>query len=511
MPLILSIDQSTSATKALLFSETGEILERASLEHAQLYPKPGWVEHDAEEIWQNTLAVVSKVLGSDAAKAGEVACVSIANQRETVVIFEKGTGRPLCKAMVWQCRRGVGYCDLAVADGFNEMVEERTGLKIDAYFSASKLKWAMRNNPEVAQMIASGEALVGTIDAYLVYRLTEGRTFATDTTNASRTLLFDIAKLDWDDELCRLWETPREALPEVRDSSARFGETTFDGLLQEPLPICGVMGDSQAALFAQGCYEPGTAKVTLGTGSSIMLNIGSELKRSDKGVVTSLAWTMGGVPTYAYEGIIISAASTLSWLKDQLGIFQSYSEMEPMAEELEDNGGVYLVPAFTGLGLPYWRADARASIVGLTSQSDRRHVVRAGQESIAYQICEALSVMQSEAGLRLKSLNADGGPTSNRFLMQFAADLCGVEIGIATTPECSPMGAMLSGLIGMGLLEKPSDFFLNRAAGVRFRPSMVDSEVEKLLGQWRDAVASVLTPRSPLAENFQNSEIEVVK
>ncbi|MBD5782489.1 glycerol kinase GlpK [Pelagicoccus sp. NFK12] len=489
MPHFLSLDQSTSATKALIFSEKGEIVARASLEHKQHYPKPGWVEHDAEEIWSNTLSVVGKVIESEAVELKDIACVSITNQRETIVVFEKGTGKPLYHAMVWQCRRGVELCDAAIAGGFESIVQERTGLKIDAYFSASKLKWLMRNEPEIARRIKSGEALVGTIDAYLIYRMTEGRTFATDTTNASRTLLYDISLLDWDDELCELWETPRQALPEVRDSEARFGETTFEGLLETPLEICGVMGDSQAALFAQGCFEPGTAKVTFGTGSSILLNIGSELKRSNRGVVSTLAWTRGGVPTYAFEGIIISSAATLAWLKDQLGLFSDYSEIEPMARELPDNGGVYLVPAFTGLGLPYWKADAKAIIVGLSSQSDRRHVVRAGLESIAFQVCEALKVMRSEAGISLKSLKADGGATTNRFLMSLVADLCGVDLSVAKMPECSPLGATMAGMLGKGVVSSPDDF----SFGVpeTFVPAMSSEQVDKLISGWKSAVGQI--------------------
>lgn len=494
MPSFLSIDQSTSATKAFLFSESGEILERASLEHAQHYPKPGWVEHDAEEIWANTLSVVESVIKKGAVSISEIACVSLTNQRETVVVFEKGTGRPLCNAMVWQCRRGVGLCDALVDGGLGELVEERTGLKIDAYFSASKLKWLMRNDAAIAGKIQSGEALVGTIDTYLIYRLTEGRIFATDTTNASRTLFYDIKLLDWDDALCELWETPRSALPEVRDSDARFGETTFGGLLEESLPICGVMGDSQAALFAQGCFAPGTAKVTFGTGSSILMNIGSEMKRSQAGLVTTLAWTFGGKATYAFEGIVISSAATLAWLKDQLGVFQSYSEVEGMARELTGNGGVYLVPAFSGLGLPHWKPEARAAIVGLSSQSDRRNVVRAGLESIAYQVCDALDTMRTESGIALQGLKADGGATSNSFLMQMVADLCGVELHVALMPECSPLGATMAGMLGMGIVGSCNN--LASVGCARFLPSMSQVKAAGLLEGWHNAVWQTLSSLS---------------
>ncbi|MDQ8179350.1 glycerol kinase GlpK [Pelagicoccus sp. SDUM812005] len=492
MPHFLAIDQSTSATKALLFNERLELLDREGIEHVQHYPRAGWVEHDAEEIWQNLLTVARRLLGRRPAEAESLCSLSITNQRETIVVFEKSSGKPLYPALVWQCRRGVGLCDAANAGGLGQLVEERTGLKIDAYFSASKLKWLMQNEPEIARKVRSGEALVGTIDAYLIYRLTEGRTFATDTTNASRTLLYDIALLRWDEALCELWDTPLHALPEVRDCEAKFGETTLGGILKEALPICGVMGDSQAALFAQGCYEPGSAKVTFGTGSSILLNVGSEMKRSDNGVVTTLAWTRGGIPTYAMEGIIISSAATLAWLKNQLGLFESYSEVEPMARELTGNGGVYLVPAFTGLGLPYWKADARATIVGLSSQSDRRHLVRAGIESMAYQVSEALAAMREDAGVSLSGLKADGGATKNSFLMQLVADLCRVDLSVAGMPECSPLGATMAGMLGMGLVVSPEDFSLGSAEG--FTPRMLAEESDRLLGEWRSAVQQTLAP-----------------
>ncbi len=444
MARYLAIDQSTSATKALLFAADGRLIDKESIEHAQLYPKPGWVEHDAEEIWRNTLQSLTVLVGRHPDARGDLRCLSITNQRETIIVFEKGSGRPLYPAMVWQCRRGAGLCREAETEGLGEDVAEKTGLRIDAYFSASKLKWLVTQHPEIAAKLSEGEALVGTIDAYLIYRLTAGRTFATDTTNASRTLLFDIGARAWDAALCRYWGCPLSSLPEARDCDASFGETTLNGILDTPIPIRGVMGDSQAALFAQRCFEPGSAKVTFGTGSSVLLTIGPEMRRSRRGVVTTLAWTLRGEATYAFEGIIISSAATLAWLRDQLGLFRSYDQVEPMARELTDNGGVYLVPAFSGLGLPYWQPDARAAIVGLTAQSDRRHVVRAGLESIAFQVCAALDAMRSEASLELRGLRADGGATTNSFLMQLVADLCGVDLAVASMPDCSALGAVMA-------------------------------------------------------------------
>jgi glycerol kinase len=492
--IFLALDQSTSATKALLFDADGRVLDREALDHAQHYPQPGWVEHDAEEIWRNTLAVLRGLLARQSARTGEIAALSIANQRETVVVFERGTGRPLHRALVWQCRRGDEYCVALAAGGREPLVHAKTGLKLDAYFSASKLRWLVRNQPALAAKLADGSALIGTIDTYLIYRLTEGRVFATDSTNASRTLLYDIVRLRWDEELCALWEVPMRALPEVRDSSAAFGETTLDGTLAKALPIHGVMGDSQASLFAQRCYAPGAAKVTFGTGSSLLLNIGNTPRFSNQGVLTALAWTRAGVPTYAFEGIIISSASTLTWLRDQLGLAADVPALEQLALAVPDNGGVHLVPAFTGLGLPHWQPAARAAILGLSSHSDRRHVARAAFESIGFQVRDALEAMRSEAGVPLATLHGDGGPTTSRFLMQFCADLCGLELRVAIMSDCSSLGAVLAGQLGLGLVASLEVVDEQTRADIVYSPRLPAAEVERLAAGWRHAVRqTVLT------------------
>jgi len=496
MPYYLSIDQSTSATKALLFDEQLELVDKVGLEHQQRYPKPGWVEHDVEEIWMNTKTSVRGLIERRSEEGASIACLSITNQRETIVVFEKGSGKPLYPAMVWQCRRGAEICREVNSQGHGNRVERKTGLKVDTYFSASKLRWLMRERPDIADRVADGSALVGTIDAYLVYRMTGGRSFATDTTNASRTLLFDIETLEWDDELCALWNVPLQSLPEVRDSSSIFGETDLEGILPKSLPICGVMGDSQAALFAQGCFESGQAKVTFGTGSSLLLTTGNERQIPGNGIVETLAWTIEGRPTYAYEGIIISSGATLAWLRDHLGVFQDYSEVEGMARAVEDNGGVYLVPAFTGLGLPYWDSDARAAIVGMSSQCDRRHVVRAGLESIALQVSVALEEMMSEAGTPLRSLRADGGATANQFLMQLVADLCGTELEVSEMSECSGLGAVMSGLVGIGIVDDLSGLatFKRDMTRYAFQPER-SSEIETLRTGWNAAVEQIIGRR----------------
>ena len=501
MPCVLALDQSTSATKALLFDEAGRCLDRESREHGQFYPRPGWVEHDAEEIWRNTLAVLRTLVARHPHRVADLIGLSLTNQRETIVVFERGSGRPLHPAIVWQDRRGDPFCAEQAAAGRETATHARTGLKLDAYFSGSKLQWLVRFHPELRRQLASGEALIGTIDAYLIYRLTRGAVFATDSTNASRTLLYDIGRLGWDEELCAWWEVPMAALPEVRESAAPFGATTLDGALDHPLPICGVMGDSQASLFAQRCFEPGMAKVTFGTGSSVLLNIGSQLRRSEHGVLTALAWVIGGVPTYAFEGIIISSAATLVWLRDQLGLVADMRELDRLALKVTDADGVYLVPAFSGLGLPHWRPDARAAIVGLSTHSDRRHVARAGLESIAYQVREALDAMRTEAGVPLQSLQVDGGTTANRFLMQFTADLTGVELRIATMADCSPLGAALMGMYGLGLHPDLGKLAALPGEATVYRPVMPPERVQQLYSGWQRAVQQVVgavLPSPPL-------------
>lgn len=489
---VLAIDQSTSATKALLFDDTGRIVDRESREHRQYYPAPGWVEHDAGEIWRNVVATTHAVIGRNRGHMDQLACVSIANQRETVVAFDRSSGEPLCPAIVWQCRRSEQLCAAHARAGFGDRVHARTGLRIDPYFSGSKLLWLARNRPALCAQLARGDAVVGTMDTYLVHRLTGGKVFATDPTNASRTLLYDIDGLRWDAWLCDLWEVPPAALAEVRESAANFGETTLGGALRRPVPIRGVMGDSQAALFAQRCFEPGMAKVTFGTGSSVLLNIGATPQRSGRGVLTALAWVLDGNPVYAFEGIIISSAATLAWLRDQLRLVSDVAEIERLAAELDDAGGVYLVPAFSGLGLPYWAPGARAAITGLSAHSDRRHVARSALESMAYQLRDALDALQAESGIALTALRADGGPTANRLLMQFVADLTQGELAVPAAPECSALGAAMMGLLGTGV-RASLDALADAPAEARvYRPVMTAAAARDYHAGWRRAVGQVL-------------------
>lgn len=492
MTAVLAIDQSTSATKALLFDDRGNLLDQASLEHRQFYPKPGWVEHDAEEIYHNLVSVAGSLLQRNPVVAKELLCLSITNQRETVVVFEKGSGRPLRPAIVWQCRRGAAICDQLAAEGCTDMVHQQTGLKIDTYFSASKLRWMVEEDPVIARGLREGQALVGTIDSYLIYRLTGGQVHATDVTNASRTLLYDINRLQWDEELCRLFKIPMRALPDVRESMAEFGQTTIEGLLPSSIPIRGVMGDSQASLFAQCCYAPGTAKVTFGTGSSLLLNIGSEVKLSQQGIVTAIAWVYQNQPTYAFEGLINFSAATISWLKNQLQLISSAAETEGLAVSVAGNEGVYLVPAFVGLSAPYWQPDARAAIVGMTSATTRAHVVRAALESIAYQVKDVLELMAGESGVALQRIEGDGGAVRNRFLMQFVADMVRYPIRIPDLAELSALGAVFAGYLGCGLAHSLADLAQLPRHTIQYVPQMPIDQVAQLYAGWKSAVQRVL-------------------
>ncbi|MFM2287158.1 MAG: hypothetical protein RL684_301 [Pseudomonadota bacterium] len=492
MSVLLAIDQSTSATKAVCFDIHGTVLARAAREHRQYYPRPGWVEHDAEEIWRNLLAVVGELCERQPQLVRRLACVSLCNQRETVVVFDATTGQPLHPAIVWQCRRGDALCVEQRSAGREEAVRTRTGLPIDGYFTAPKLQWLVREKPAIAARLADGSARVGTIDTYLLYRMTGGATCATDVTNASRTLLFDIRTLDWDPQLCDWWQVPRNALPEARSCDAAFGETTFDGLLPAAVPIRGVMGDSQAALFAQRCHAIGAAKATIGSGSSILVNAGPDPPQNLRGAVAALAWVIGSTPTYAVEGLINHAGSTLAWLREQLRLFADVAECESLANQAEGDSGVYLVPAFSGLSAPYWQPAARAAIVGLSAHSDRRHVIRAGLESIAYQLRDVIDMLQAETGLAIGRLCVDGGASANRLLMQITADLLGIEIAVSDMPDGSALGAAWMGALGLGLHRTLADVTNLPLDAVCYSRQMQPQVADARYAGWRRAVGRVL-------------------
>lgn len=490
--LFLAIDQSTSATKALLFSADGSLLDQEILSHRQIYPRAGWVEHDAEEIFSNTLKVTSDLMKRHSEQMSNLLALSITNQRETFVIFDRETGKPLYNAIVWQCRRGADLCKQLVDAGNETLVHELTGLKIDTYFPASKLRWLVDANPDLHARLKDGSALFGTIDTYLIYRLTGGNVYATDHTNASRTLFFDIGKLEWSQELCNVFGLEFGTLPEVRESAAWYGDTDLAGCLSRRIPICGVMGDSQAALFAQRCFAPGSAKATFGTGSSILLNIGHEKRLSESGTVTALAWVLDGQPTYAFEGIINFTGATISWLRDQLQLIESPAETETLAQSVSDSDGVYFIPAFVGLSAPYWRADARAAILGMTPSTTRAHVVRAALESIGYIVTDVLKAMGEDAGVNLSMVHADGGAVRNAFLMQFVADMNQLKVRAAQTPELSALGAVFSGGLGLKHYASLEDLQNLPAGYEEYQSSISPARASELFAGWQSAVQQVL-------------------
>jgi glycerol kinase len=492
MSVFLALDQSTSASKALLFSEQGELLDGNALSHPQIYPRPGWVEHDPELIYTNSLNALIGLLEKHPETIPEIVCLSITNQRETFVLFERRSGNPLYNAIVWQCRRGEEQCTALEAGGHRGRVQELTGLKIDTYFPASKLRWLLDERPDLREELVDGTALFGTIDAYLIYRMTGGQVHATDHTNASRTLLYDLNTLTWNPELFQIFGLPTQGMPEVRDSSANFGQTDLNGILPRPIPICGVMGDSQAALFAQRCFTPGTAKVTFGTGSSLLLNLGAQKTLSTHGSVTALAWTLNGSPTYALEGITNFTGATIAWLRDQLEMIHDPAEAEAMASAVPDNGGVYLVPAFVGLSAPYWRPDVRAAITGLTPGSTKNHLVRAALESIAYIVNDALRQMEADGGLQLQEIHADGGATRNKFLMQFVADVTGHTVRASRLAELSAFGATMMGMLGVGAAANLDDFQRIPTDFSEYTPKRKPAEVAALLAGWYKAIHQVL-------------------
>ncbi|MCA9186213.1 MAG: glycerol kinase GlpK [Pirellulaceae bacterium] len=492
MSWILAIDQSTSATKAVLFDAQGNVFDRASREHRQIYPQPGWVEHDAEEIWQNTLAVVDQLRQRQPDVIAQVAGISITNQRETIVVFDRQTSEPLYHAIVWQCRRGGDLCRELCEQGDSDWVRDRTGLKIDTYFSGSKIAWLMRNVPGVADKVLDGRAVFGTIDAYLVHRLTNGLSFVTDHTNASRTLLFDVKRLAWDGDLCRLFGIPTSALPEVKESFQVVGETDAGGRLPKKVPVCGVMGDSQASLMAQRCFEEGMIKATFGTGTSVMMNVGDQFRLPAHGSVLALAWCCNGKPTYALEGLINYSSATIAWLRDQLEILGDAAESEALAHSVGDNDGVYLVPAFAGLGAPYWSPNARAAIVGMTGHTMRGHIVRAALESIAYQIRDCVEMIQLDTNIRPTRLMADGGPTRNAFLMQFTADMLGLPLQASEISESSALGAALAGMIGLEIHHDLSNLAELPRTTRRYDPAPRTDRIDRWYAGWQDAVQRVL-------------------
>ncbi|MBI4543820.1 MAG: glycerol kinase GlpK [Gemmatimonadetes bacterium] len=491
--MILAIDQGTTGTTCLVIGRRGEVVSRAYSEFTQYYPAAGWVEHDAEEIWQVTLRVAREALAAARSAAGgaagEIAGIGITNQRETTVLWERATGLPVHRAIVWQDRRTAGRCRALREAGRETWARERTGLVLDPYFSATKLEWLLEQVPGARPRAEAGELAAGTIDSWLIWKLTGGRVHATDPTNASRTLLYNIDRLDWDEELLDLFGVPRIVLPEVRASSGTFGETDPE-LFGRPLPVAGVAGDQQAALFGQGCWAPGLAKNTYGTGAFLLLNTGQERVDSGRGLLTTVACGPRGEPVYALEGSIFIAGAAVQWLRDALGVIQHAPETEALARGLASNDGVYLVPAFVGLGAPHWEPEARGTIVGLTRGTGRAHLARAALEAMAYATWDVLDAMAADSGVAARELAVDGGAAQNDWLMQFQADILGLPVHRPATVETTALGAAGLAGLGVGVWPDAPAFLAARAEPARFQPTMAAADRDALLAGWRRAVAA---------------------
>jgi glycerol kinase len=485
---ILAIDQSTSATKTILFDRNAHVVHRVTIEHKQYYPHPGFVEHDAEEIYLNTKAGIQQLLQEKEVDESQISCIAITNQRETALIWDRITGKPVANAVVWQCQRGAAICNELREKGFDGMVKARTGLMLDPYFSAGKLHWLMNNIDGLKEKAMKGDLLLGTMDTWLVWKLTGGKVHATDYSNACRTLLFNIHKLKWDEELVELFDLNETMLPEVKCSNEVFGHTSPEEIFKHPIPISGLMGDSHAALFGQNCFSPGMAKATYGTGSSIMMNIGEKPIDAPNGLVTSIGYGIDKKIFYVFEGNIHCTGDTINWLKNDVELIKDASETEALAHSVENNNGVYLVPAFAGLGAPYWDNQARACLSGMLRNTRKAHIARAALESIAYQVKDLIDPMQKEGGVELILLRVDGGPTRNRFLMQFQSDMLNREIDCSDVEEASALGAALMAGLATGFWSDISAIMSLRRKGITYSPKMNQEERNRLYEGWKKAV-----------------------
>lgn len=484
---ILALDEGTTSCRAIVFSHAGTAVSIAQQEIRQIYPQPGSVEHDPEEIWTRQLAVAREALQKANITPNQVAAIGITNQRETTVLWESSSGKTIGNAIVWQSRVSAPICDKLKAAGLEDTFRSKTGLVIDAYFSGTKIKHLLDQTPSLRARAERGEVLFGTIDTYLLWRLSGGKLHLTDVSNASRTLLFNIQTLQWDDELLKLLDIPRAMLPEVRASSEVYGETSVE-LFGKSIPLSGAAGDQQAATFGQACFQQGSAKNTYGTGCFLLLNTGPKAIPSKHGLLTTVGWQIGNEVTYCLEGAVFIAGAAVQWLRDELRIIQSSSEIEALASEVPDNGGVYFVPALVGLGAPYWDPQARGTIVGLSRGSGRAHLARAALESMAYQTRDILDAMQEDAGIKLQSLKVDGGATVNNTLMQFQADILDTIVQRPVVQETTALGAAYLAGLAVGYWQNQSDITNNWALNHEFRPQLDASSRDKLYGTWQRAV-----------------------
>ncbi len=488
---ILAIDQGTTSSRALLFDHGGNVVTHAQREFTQHFPQPGWVEHDALEIWTSVQACIAEVLASEAARAGHIAAIGITNQRETTVVWDRQTGKPIYHAIVWQSRQTRAICDALIAAGHDALVRARTGLLIDAYFSATKVKWILDHVDGARARAQRGELLFGTIDSWLVWNLTGGQVHVTDYSNASRTLLYDIHAQRWDEALLALFDVPAAMLPQVRPSSELYGYAT-QLVPGQKLPIGGIAGDQQAALFGQACFKPGMAKNTYGTGCFMLMHTGEKAVTSKNGLLTTIAWGIDGKIEYALEGSIFVAGSVVQWLRDGLGLIAAAAESETQAWSVSSNEGVYIVPAFVGLGAPYWRSDVRGAMFGLTRGTRKEHLARAALESMAYQTRDILEAMRADSGIALNTLRVDGGAITNDFLAQFQADILDVAVQRPRCTETTALGAAYLAGLAVGFWRDRDEIARQWHAGRSFMPAMAESEREALYADWKRAVGATL-------------------
>jgi glycerol kinase len=485
MKYVLALDQGTTSSRAIVFDRQGSIVSGAQREFRQIFPRPGWVEHDANEIWASQASVAADALQKAGLAAADIAGIGITNQRETTVVWERATGRPIAHAIVWQDRRTSGICDRLRRAGHAPFIRRKTGLVIDAYFSGTKLQWILQHVPGARARARAGELAFGTIDSWLVWNLTGGRVHVTDVSNASRTMLFNLKTCDWDDDILRLFDIPRAVLPEVRASSEVYGECTLWGA---PIPIAGIAGDQQAALFGQVCTQPGMVKNTYGTGCFMLMNTGAKPITSKKNLLTTVAWRVGGRTEYALEGSIFIAGAVVQWLRDGLGLIKSSGEVEALAAQVPDTGGTYLVPAFAGLGAPHWDAYARGLLAGVTRGTTAAHLARAALEGIAYQVYDVLEAMQADSGIKLKELRVDGGACANNLLMQFQADLLGVPVVRPRISETTALGAAYLAGLAVGYWRDRTEIATQWQVDRRFAPALKPARRRQLLAGWNKAL-----------------------
>ncbi|MBM7686024.1 MAG: glycerol kinase [Epulopiscium sp.] len=484
---VIALDQGTTSSRCILFNEKGFIQSLSQKEFTQIYPKAGWVEHDPMEILVTQIEVTKEAMQKLNVTAKDIAAIGITNQRETTVVWNKKTGEPIYNAIVWQCRRTSEFCDELKAEGFDKIIREKTGLIVDAYFSGTKVKWILDNVPGAREEAEKGNLLFGNIDTWLIWNFTRGKVHVTDYTNASRTMLFNIHTLEWDKEILERLNIPSSMLPEVKPSSCVYGYTDPE-ILGGEIPIAGAAGDQQAALFGQACFNPGTAKNTYGTGCFLLMNTGEKAVTSKNGLLTTIAWGVDGKVEYALEGSIFIAGAAIQWLRDELGIIEKASDSEALAKSVEDTNGVYVVPAFVGLGAPYWDQYARGTIVGLTRGAKKEHLVRATLESLAYQTNDVLKAMEEDSGITLKALKVDGGACANNFLMQFQADVLGVQVDRPQVIETTALGAAYLAGLAVGYWKDKEDIKKNWTISRSFMPNMDENRRKELLKGWREAV-----------------------